>query len=141
MTNITTSVAPVGNAKCYVADILTLSQNSYDLDGDLCGSYITGYEVHIFEYEILRETKCGFWYKGYDKYGISCERFVNDSWTKKSAYRTVEEAVYGLLKKKESHQYHLKNKLARVYGELQELKKYIGNPFVINPNGSIRRTT
>lgn len=126
------AVEPVKNdpKKCYVCDVVTHCSTSYDEWGEAVGSCVTGQELYFWSYDIIKETPKGFKYYSTEEL---CEKFVCDNWAKKSAYRTIEEAVYAVLIKRKSYRYHLNRKLTACERDIKFIEKFIDEDRKVKP--------
>ncbi|QBX06616.1 hypothetical protein H1O16_gp203 [Burkholderia phage BcepSaruman] len=87
-----------GLGYCYRYTDVKYSPGVDEWDDPLPRSPGTHLGIHVQEYKVLRETKCGFWF--YDTYE-GRERFINNSWTKKYVLRSKEAARDSYIARKE----------------------------------------
>lgn len=72
--------------------------------------------IQLWKFQIMKRTPKGVWI--WNNW-IAQEQFICDSWRKKWAYPTIEEAKEGYLRRKEAYERRLMNRLNQCREELR----------------------
>ncbi len=99
------------NMKFYRYEIETRSHYGYDMDGNMISSNIPPtVTLKLLEYDLLRETDCGYWICSSLTYHF-WKKWIPKKSKKRYAYPTKEEALLNFKKRTEIRAKILTNQL------------------------------